>query len=89
MGLRALLDWIEPLVHKGSRFEKLYPLMFQGKDAWHIHYAFDLMMKPYLGGPEFLKSLLAHTYDFRSKGFVSALERFYTLKKYFPKDFMG
>jgi len=65
------------------------PLMFQGKDAWHIHYAFDLMMKPYLGGPEFLKSLLAHTYDFRSKGFVSALERFYTLKKYFPKDFMG
>ena len=26
MGLRALLDRIEPLVHKGSRFEKLYPL---------------------------------------------------------------
>ena len=26
MGLRALLDRIEPLVHKGGRFEKLYPL---------------------------------------------------------------
>jgi raffinose/stachyose/melibiose transport system substrate-binding protein len=65
------------------------PLMFQGKDAWHIHYAFDLMMKPYLGGTEFLDDLLDHTYDFRSDGFVSALERFLTLRKYFPADFMG
>ncbi|WP_428771728.1 extracellular solute-binding protein [Treponema sp. HNW] len=65
------------------------PLMFQGKDAWHIHYAFDLMMKPYLGGPKFLKSLLDHTYDFKNQDFIKALERFYTLKKFFPKDFMG
>ena len=33
MGLRALLDRIEPLVHKGSRFEKLYPL-YQAADTF-------------------------------------------------------
>ena len=26
MGLRALLDRMEPLVHKGGKFEKFYPL---------------------------------------------------------------
>jgi len=65
------------------------PLMFQVKDAWHIHYAFDLMMKPFLGGPAFISQLMSGKYDFTNPKFVDALKRLKSLEPYFPKNYTG
>ena len=65
------------------------PLMFQGKDAWHIHYLFDLMNKPFLGGHDFISELKEGSYDFTNPKFVEALDRFKSLEPYFPTNFSG
>ena len=65
------------------------PLMFQVKDAWHIHYGFDLMMKPFLGGPALLNALKSGKYDFTNPKFVDALKRLKSLEPYFPKNYTG
>lgn len=65
------------------------PLMFQVKDAWHIHYGFDLMMKPFLGGPSFINALKSGKYDFTNPKFVDALKRLKSLEPYFPKNYTG
>lgn len=65
------------------------PLMFQTMDAWHIHYSFDLMNKPFLGGHDFIDELTSGRYDFTNRKFVQALKRLYSLKPYFPENYTG
>jgi raffinose/stachyose/melibiose transport system substrate-binding protein len=89
-GIKIPVTWDEFIqVCETLKKKGITPLMFQTKDAWHIHYSFDSFMKGYLGGDAFIKSLQSGTYDFTNPTFVGALKRLKSLRPYFPANFTG